>query len=81
MASITSSVSGSTTTYTITDVAGNTATVTAPGTGAFWKAASVTVSAVGGLLADGIAVLNNLLGMLNTNLRPNVIPGTNSFSN
>lgn len=81
MASITSSISGSTATYTITDVQNNTATVTAPAAGAFWKASLVTVSAAGGLLADGIAVLNNLLGMLNTNLRPSVIPNTNSFSN
>lgn len=80
MATITSSVSGVTTTYTITDVQGNTATVTAPAAGSAWKVALVTVSAAAGLLADGLRLLTTLMEMLGTGLRPNVIPNTNSFS-
>ena len=81
MATISSTTAGVTTTYTITDVAGNVATVTGPASGAFQKVATVTVSAAAGLLADGQAVLSNLLLMTSTYLRPNVIPNTNSFSN
>ena len=79
MAKITSSVSGVTTTYVITDQAGNTATVTAVGA----PPGQVGISTTGlGLLLDGQALLTNLMQMLETNLRPNVIPGTTaSLSN
>lgn len=82
MAKITSTTSGNLTTYTITDVAGNTGTVTAPSSGAPSTAATISVSAAGGLLRDGLALLDNLLQMLYTGLRPNVLPnGASSFSN
>lgn len=74
---ITSSVSGSTTTYVVTDGAGNTVTVTAlapPG--------GLSFSSSGSLLPGGQIMLNTLLEMLVTGLRPNVILNTTaSFSN
>ena len=75
MATIVSTTSGNTTTYTITDQAGNTGTVTAPSSGAPRTAATIGFS-ITGLLADGIQLLNTLVEMLNSGLRPNVMPGT-----
>lgn len=71
MAQITSSVSGSTTTYVITDQASNTLTITAlapPG--------GLTFVSSGALLVDGQIVLGNLLLELQTGLRPNVLANT-----
>ena len=62
MASIASTLSGSTVTYTITDVAGNTGTVTAPPPGQ-----PVSFSSTSGLLNDGLAMLSNLVLMLQAN--------------
>jgi hypothetical protein len=76
MASVVSVASGTSIVYTITDNQGNTATVTAapaPGTVAFTSS---------GLMPDGQALLQTLLQMLDTGLRPKAIPGTAaSFSN
>ena len=77
MATITSSVSGTTTTYTITDQSNNTYTVTAlapPG--------GVSISSSGSPLIDGEQLLTTLLQMLSTGLRPNVMVNTKaSFNN
>lgn len=80
MATITSSVAGNVTTYVITDEKSNTLTVAAnaPQIGG---ALSFTSSA-SGLLADGQILLQTLITMLCTGLRPNVQVGSNaSFSN
>lgn len=78
MASITSTTSGNTTTFTITDQAGNTGTVTAPSSGAPRTAATIGLS-ITGLLADGMQLAATLVDMLVSGLRPSVIPNTNSF--
>lgn len=74
---ITSVVSGSTTTYVITDQGGDTLTIAAvapPG--------GLTFTSSGALKADGQIMAQNLLTMLQTGLRPNVMLGTTaSFSN
>ena len=70
-AGVTSSVSGTTTTYVITDHAGNTLTVAA---GA--PPAGLTFTSSGALVSDGQILLQTLTNLLVTGLRPNVIPGT-----
>lgn len=78
MATLTSVKSGNNTVYTITDIKGNTVTVTAPPFGS----TGLTFASSGGLLPDGQAELSRLILMTQTGLRPNVIPGTpESFSN
>ena len=76
-AGITSSVSGNTTTYVITDQKGNTATVAAvaaPG--------GLTFSSSGGILIDGQILMQTLMTMLSTGLRPNVmVNSVASFQN
>lgn len=75
MASITSSVSGTTTTYVITDEQGNAITVTAPPN-------PQVISFSGSGLIDGQQLLTTLMQMLSTGLRPNVILNSKaSFSN
>lgn len=72
MATITSSLSGSTVTYVITDQESNTITVTAPPPGQ-------TVTFSGSGLADAQALLSTLVLMLQANgtsPRPQVLPGT-----
>lgn len=76
MAKITSSISGSTTTYVITDQAGNTLTLAAqaaPG--------GLTFTSSGALLQDGAALAQVLLTMLSTGLRPNVMLNTTASFN
>jgi hypothetical protein len=76
-AGITSSISGTTTTYVITDQKGNTATVAAvapPG--------GLSFSSSGSLLIDGQILFQTLMNMLTTGLRPNVMMNTTaSFQN
>lgn len=79
MATITSSVGASSTTYVITDQKSNTMTIVAnlPSTGG-----GISISGVGNLLPDGQQIVSGLMLMLQTGLRPNVIANTNaSFSN
>lgn len=75
--SITSSVSGTTTTYVITDQGGHTCTITAlavPG--------GLSFASSGALEIDGQIMLQTLVNMLSSGLRPNVLlPTTASFSN
>ncbi len=75
---VTSSISGTTTTYVVTDSAGNTATVNAaalPGGLTFSSSANA-------LLLDGQIIFKTLVTMLIQGLRPNVIQNTvASFSN
>ncbi len=81
--SITSSASaGGVVTYVITDQQNNALTVVANPTGGS-NANSVSYNMTTGtyLLPDGQELLSNLNLMLQTGLRPNVIAGTNSFSN
>ena len=79
MATIVSVTTGNNIVYTITDVAGNTGTVTATTSPSI--AGTIAVS-VAGLLVDGLRLLDTLLQMLDTGLRPKAIPNTNaSFSN
>ena len=79
MATIVSVTTGNNIVYTITDVAGNTGTVTATTSPSI--AGTIAVS-VAGLLVDGLRLLDTLLQMLDTGLRPQAIPHTNaSFSN
>jgi hypothetical protein len=76
-AGITSSVSGNTTTYVITDSGGNTLTVVAPA-----APGGLTYTSSGALLISGQQLLTVLNLMLQTGLRPNVIGNTvASFSN
>ncbi len=74
---VTSSISGTTTTYVVTDSGGNTATVTAaavPG--------GLSFSSSGSLRLDGQIMFDTLLKMLVTGLRPNVMQNTvESFQN
>jgi hypothetical protein len=80
MATITSSLSGTSTVYVITDEKANTLTVTAaaPQTGG----AISFASSASGLLMDGQILLQTLWNMLCTGLRPNVQSGSNaSFTN
>lgn len=75
MASMTSSVSGSTTTYVITDVAGNTVTVTALPPG---QVVGIATSG-SGVLNDALSMLAQLLLQLaanGTSPRPQVLPNT-----
>jgi hypothetical protein len=68
---ITSTVSGTTTTYVITDQAGNTATIAAsapPG--------GLNFSGSGSLELDGQILMQTLVNMLVTGLRPNVLMNT-----
>ena len=75
--SITSSISGTTTTYVVTDAGGNTATVTAA---AFPGGLSFASSAP--LLPDGQIQFATLTKMLVTGLRPLVLSNTAaSFTN
>lgn len=77
MAKVTSSISGTSTVYVITDQANNTLTITA-GT----PPAGLTFVSSGALLTDGQVLLSTLMQLLSTGLRPNVILNTNaSFSN
>jgi hypothetical protein len=78
MSSVTSSVSGVSTTYVVTDGLSNTVTVVAnSNTGAV----SFTSSA-NGLRHDGMIVLNTLVTMLTSGIIPNAQVGqTASFSN
>ncbi len=78
MASTTSVKSGSNIVYTITDVKGNTLTITAPPA----PGGLTFVSSASGLLIDGQIELSRLILMLQTNLRPTVLSGsTDSFTN
>lgn len=70
-AGITSSVSGSTTTYVITDQAANTLTIAA-----LARPGGLTFTSSGALLADGQIMAGTLITMLTTGLRPNVMVGT-----
>ncbi len=73
MASVSSSLSGQNVTYVITDVSGNTCTVVAPPPG---QPVSFSSS---GLLNDGMAILSQLVLMLQANgqsPRPQVLPNT-----
>lgn len=77
MANITSVQSGNNIVYTITDVKGNTGTVTAPPVPQACSFSSTT-----GLLADGLKLLTTLMEMLSTDLRPKVLAGaSSSFTN
>lgn len=71
------------TTYTVQDQQGNVCTIVAnPATGsAASSIVSFNMTTGTGLLPDGQQLLSNLVLMLQTGLRPNVIPGTNSLSN
>jgi hypothetical protein len=74
---ITSTVSGTNTTYVITDQGGNTATIIATAT-----PGGLSFSGSGFLEIDGQIMMQTLLTMLTTGLRPNVIMNTvASFSN
>lgn len=76
MAKITSTASGGTITYIITDQANNTVTITAPA-----PPGGLTFVNSGALLADGQQLLSSLILMLQTGLRPNVMANTTaSFS-
>jgi len=68
MASMTRVDSGSTVTYTITDLGGNTITATVTQTAVTGN--TVVFASSGGLLYDGLALLQVLVGLLATNLLP-----------
>jgi hypothetical protein len=77
MAGITSSVTGTTTTYVVTDVKGNTSTVTAAAT-----PGGLSFSSSGALLLDGQIMFATLVKMLVTGLRPSSMTNTvASFTN
>lgn len=80
MATVTSSIAGTTTTYVITDQKSNTLTIAAAAPGP--AGGGITYTSSGALLGDGQEIVQTLMTMLVTGLRPNVIVGTNaSFSN
>lgn len=77
MATCISTTSGASIIYTITDVRGNTGTVTAPPV-----PQPVSFSSTTGLLADGLKLLTTLMQMLSTDLRPKSLAGQPaSFTN
>lgn len=76
MAKVASAVSGNTITHTITDAAGVTATVAfaAPGAPYTYSTPAVSVSASFG--RDGLILLEQLLQMVVSGLRPQAMAGT-----
>lgn len=68
MAGMTKSVSGSTTTYTITDVEG--ASIAVAVTQSFGAGTTLTSTTTGNLHQDGQLMLANLMQMVSTNLLP-----------
>lgn len=68
MAAQTKSVSGNTTTYTITDMTGSTVTVAASTTAV--QGVTTTFTSSGGLHEDGAQMLATLMLLLATNLLP-----------
>jgi hypothetical protein len=80
MAAITSTYSNNVTTYVITDQAGDTLTVAAAAPQI--AGGGLTFTSSGALRADGQILLNTLMTMLVTGLRPNVQVGSQaSFTN